>query len=275
MNRAYKKLTYLKSGVNIKKADGLIAKLQKSYKNNHPNVVSGIGGFASLYTINLKKYAQPTIVCGTDGVGTKLKIAKLLNQHNYIGQDLVAMCVNDIITCGADPLFFLDYFATGRLDIKFHANVLKGIKKACSSIDIPLIGGETAEMPGIYKEKDYEGIIDSVASRIDAQTRSILARAKINNKSLEIIPGSLLDIKLIYNEKEALSIADTSIIFEDKKKFIYKVLDNNKIDKIEIITAIRKDGNLEVLDGLQKNDRIVKEGLSRLNKGMTVKPINK
>lgn len=126
-----------------------------------------------------------------------------------------------------------------------------------------------------YKEKKYEGIIDSVASRIDAQTRSILARAKINNKSLEIIPGSLLDIKLIYNEKEALSIADTSIIFEDKKKFIYKVLDNNKIDKIEIITGIRKDGNLEVLDGLQKNDRIVKEGLSRLNKGMTVKPINK
>ena len=126
-----------------------------------------------------------------------------------------------------------------------------------------------------YKEKKYEGIIDSVASRIDAQTRSILARAKINNKSLEIIPGSLLDIKLIYNEKEALSIADTSIIFEDKKKFIYKVLNNNKIDKIEVVTGIRKDGNLEVLEGLEENDRIVKEGLSRLSKGMTVKPIIK
>jgi len=126
-----------------------------------------------------------------------------------------------------------------------------------------------------YKEKEYEGIIDSVASRIDAQTRSILARAEINNKNLEILPGSLLDIKLFYNEKEALSVADTSIIFEDEKKFIYKVLDNNKIDKIEIITGIRKDGNLEVLDGLRKNDRVVKEGLSRLNKGMTVKPINK
>ena len=126
-----------------------------------------------------------------------------------------------------------------------------------------------------YKEKEYEGIIDSVASRIDAQTRSILARAEINNKNLEILPGSLLDIKLFYNEKEALSVADTSIIFEDEKKFIYKVLDNNKIDKIEIVTGIRKDGNLEVLDGLRKNDRVVKEGLSRLNKGMTVKPINK
>ncbi len=126
-----------------------------------------------------------------------------------------------------------------------------------------------------YKEKNYEGIIESVASRIDAQTRSILARAKINNKDLEILPGSLLDIKIFYNEKKALSVADTSIIFEDKKKFIYKILDNNKIDKIEIVTGIRKDGNLEVLKGLKENDRVVKEGLTRLSKGMTVKPIVK
>ena len=126
-----------------------------------------------------------------------------------------------------------------------------------------------------YKEKDYEGIIESVASRIDAQTRSILARAKIKNKDLEILPGSLLDIKLFYNQKKALSVTDTSIIFEDEKKFIYKVLDNNKINKIEVITGVRKDGNLEVLEGLEENDRIVKEGLSRLSKGMTVKPIVK
>ena len=126
-----------------------------------------------------------------------------------------------------------------------------------------------------YKEKEYDGIIDSVASRIDAQTRSILARAKIKNEDLEIIPGSLLDIKLFYNEKKALSVADTSIIFEDKKKFIYKVLENNKISKVEIVTGIRKDGNLEVIEGLEENDKIVKEGLSRLSKGMIVKPIIK
>ena len=126
-----------------------------------------------------------------------------------------------------------------------------------------------------YKEKEYDGTIDSVASRIDAQTRSILARAKIKNEDLEIIPGSLLDIKLFYNEKKALSIADTSIIFEDKKKFIYKVLENNKISKVEIVTGIRKDGNLEVIEGLEENDKIVKEGLSRLSKGMIVKPIIK
>ncbi len=124
-----------------------------------------------------------------------------------------------------------------------------------------------------YKNKDYEGIIESVASRIDAQTRSILARAKIKNEDLEILPGSLLDIKLFYNEKKSLSVADTSIIFEDEKKYIYKVLDNNKIDKIQVVTGVRKDGNLEILKGLKENDKIVKEGLSRLSKGMTVKPI--
>ena len=124
-----------------------------------------------------------------------------------------------------------------------------------------------------YEDKNYEGVIDSVASRIDAQTRSILARAKIKNKDLEILPGSLLDIQLFYNEKKALSVADTSIIFEDKKKFIYRILESNKIEKVEIVTGIRKDGNLEVLSGLEESDKIVKEGLTRLNKGMTVKPI--
>ena len=126
-----------------------------------------------------------------------------------------------------------------------------------------------------YKNKSYNGIIVSHASRVDAQTRSILARAEINNEDLEILPGSLLDIELIYNEKEALSVADTSIIFEDEKKFVYKILDDNKIEKTEVITGIRKEGNLEILEGLNANDRIVKEGLTRLSSGMMVKPIVK
>tara|TARA_B100000700_G_scaffold180023_1_gene198728 strand:- start:2908 stop:3771 length:864 start_codon:yes stop_codon:yes gene_type:complete len=126
-----------------------------------------------------------------------------------------------------------------------------------------------------YKNKLYEGSIISHASRVDAQTRSILARAQINNKDLEILPGSLLDIELLYNEKQALSVADTSIIFEDEKKFVYRILDNNKIEKIEVMTGIRKSGNLEVLEGLDENDKIVKEGLSRLADGMLVKPLIK
>ncbi len=126
-----------------------------------------------------------------------------------------------------------------------------------------------------YKNKFYKGVIVSHASRIDAQTRSILARAQINNEDLEILPGSLLDIELIYNEKEGLSVADTSIIFEDEKKFVYKILDNNKIKKTEVKIGVRKEGNLEVLDGLEADDKVVKEGLTRLANGMVVKPIIK
>ena len=126
-----------------------------------------------------------------------------------------------------------------------------------------------------YKNKLYNGKIVSHASRIDAQTRSILARAQINNENLEILPGSLLDIEVFYNNEEALSVADTSIIFEDEKKFVYKILDNNKIQKTEVVTGIRKDGNLQILEGLSANDRVVKEGLSRLSEGMLVRPIVK
>ena len=126
-----------------------------------------------------------------------------------------------------------------------------------------------------YKDKLYYGVIISHASRIDAQTRSILARAQIKNSDLEILPGSLLDIELLYDQKEALSVTDTSIIFEDEKKFVYKILDNNKIKKTEVVTGIRKDGNLEILKGLNINERVVKEGLARLADGMTVRPLTK
>ena len=126
-----------------------------------------------------------------------------------------------------------------------------------------------------YKDKLYYGVIISHASRIDAQTRSILARAQIKNSDLEILPGSLLDIELLYDQKEALSVTDTSIIFEDEKKFVYKILDNNKIKKTEVVTGIRKDGNLEVLEGLNANEKVVKEGLARLADGMTVRPLTK
>jgi len=124
-----------------------------------------------------------------------------------------------------------------------------------------------------YKDKLYRGIIVSKASRVDAQTRSILARAQINNGDLEILPGSLLDIELLYNEKESLSVADTAIIFEDEKKFVYKVLDSNRIKKTEVVTGIRREGNLEILEGLSANDKVVREGLSRLADGIVVKPI--
>ena len=126
-----------------------------------------------------------------------------------------------------------------------------------------------------YKNKIYNGKIESVASRVDAQTRSILARAKIRNENSEIIPGSLLEIEIFYNEQNALSIPDTSIMYEGSKKFIYKIIENNIIKKTEIETGVRNMGNLEVLSGLAEGDKIIAEGLTKVRPGMKVKPIIK
>ena len=126
-----------------------------------------------------------------------------------------------------------------------------------------------------YKDKTYEGIIQSVASRVDAQTRSILARAQIKNENLEIIPGSLLEIEILYNEKNALSAPDTSIMYEGNKKFIYKIIENNMLKKVEIKTGVREQGNIEILDGLIEGDKIIAEGLTKVRPGMKVKPIIK
>ena len=126
-----------------------------------------------------------------------------------------------------------------------------------------------------YKDKTYEGKIESVASRVDAQTRSILARAKINNENSEILPGSLLEIEIFYNEKNALRVPDTSIMYEGSKKFVYKIIENNMIKKIEIETGIRNKGNLEVLSGVNEGDKVIAEGLTKVRPGMKVKPITK
>jgi len=126
-----------------------------------------------------------------------------------------------------------------------------------------------------YKNKTYNGIIQSVASRVDAQTRSILARAQIKNENSEIIPGSLLEIEILYNEKSALSVPDTSIMYEGSKKFIYQIIENNMLEKVEVKTGVRSEGNLEILEGLAEGDKIIAEGLTKVRSGMKVKPIAK
>ena len=126
-----------------------------------------------------------------------------------------------------------------------------------------------------YKDKTYKGKIESVASRVDAQTRSILARAKINNENSEIIPGSLLEIEILYNEKNVLGVPDTSIMYEGNNKFIYKLKENNIIEKAEIETGIRSMGSIEILSGLSEGDKIIAEGLTKVRPGMKVKPIIK
>ena len=151
------KVTYKNSGVSIEKADKLINKIKPLAKSTSDNnVIGNIGGFGALYDISKLRYKNPVLVSGTDGVGTKLKIALKMKKLDWIGIDLVAMCVNDIISQGAKPLFFLDYYSTSKLDINKSYNVIKGIAKGCKMSQTSLIGGETAEMPKVYTKDDFD-----------------------------------------------------------------------------------------------------------------------
>lgn len=149
-------LTYRDAGVDIDAGDNLVERIKPLAKRTlRPEVMGGIGGFGALFELT-GKYREPVLVSGTDGVGTKLKLAFQLNRHDTVGQDLVAMSVNDILVQGAEPLFFLDYFACGKLDVDTAADVVKGIATGCELAGCALIGGETAEMPGMYPAGEYD-----------------------------------------------------------------------------------------------------------------------
>ncbi|MDO9424777.1 MAG: phosphoribosylformylglycinamidine cyclo-ligase [Methylobacter sp.] len=150
-------LNYKSAGVDIEAGNALVERIKPiAARTRTAGVLAGLGGFGSLFELPLDRYQHPILVSGTDGVGTKLKLANELGIHNTIGIDLVAMCVNDIIVQGAEPLFFLDYFATGKLDVDTAASVVEGIGKGCELSGAALVGGETAEMPGMYADGEYD-----------------------------------------------------------------------------------------------------------------------
>lgn len=150
-------LTYQDSGVDITKGNALIEQIKPIAKSTaREGVLAGLGGFGAMFELPIHKYKNPVLISGTDGVGTKLKVAEMLNKHDTIGIDLVAMCVNDLIVQGAEPLFFLDYYATGRLNTDTAVSVISGIGEGCKQSGCALIGGETAEMPGMYADEDYD-----------------------------------------------------------------------------------------------------------------------
>ncbi|MCT4619308.1 MAG: phosphoribosylformylglycinamidine cyclo-ligase [Marinisporobacter sp.] len=161
------KLTYKDAGVDVNEGAKAVKLMKEHVKKTFTqNVLCGLGGFGGLFELDLEGYKKPVLVSGTDGVGTKLKIAFLMDKHDTVGQDCVAMCVNDILCQGAKPLFFLDYVATGKLKSEHIADIVKGIADGCIDAKCSLVGGETAEMPGFYSDGEYDmagfavGIVD-------------------------------------------------------------------------------------------------------------------
>ncbi len=175
-------MTYRDAGVDIDAGDALVERIKPFAKRTmRPEVMGGLGGFGALFELS-KKYKEPVLVSGTDGVGTKLKLAFHLNKHDTVGQDLVGMSVNDILVQGAEPLFFLDYFACGHLDVDTAAEVIKGIAHGCELAGCTLIGGETAEMPSMYPAGEY----DLAGFAVGAVEKSQLITGQ------DIVPGDVV-----------------------------------------------------------------------------------
>jgi phosphoribosylformylglycinamidine cyclo-ligase len=175
-------LSYRDAGVDIDAGDALVDDIKKIVKSTHrPEVLAGVGGFGALVRIP-KKYKKPVLVSGTDGVGTKLKLGLDTGRVEGLGQDLVAMCVNDVLVNGAEPLFFLDYYATGHLDPKVAGQVIRGIAHGCKLAGCALVGGETAEMPGLYQKGDFD---------LAGFTVAVVEKKKIIDGS-QIKPGDVL-----------------------------------------------------------------------------------
>ena len=249
------KVTYRKSGVSIENADKLIDKIKPIAKKTcDKNVMGNIGGFGAMYDISKFKHKNPVLVSGTDGVGTKLKIAIKMNKLDEIGIDLVAMCVNDIISQGAKPLFFLDYYATGELNTDSSFQVIKGIAAGCRLSKMSLIGGETAEMPTLYKKNDFDiaGFCVGIAEK-----SKLLPKVNINKNDCVIgikssglhsngysLINHMLDQKKIkLKEKIGSSLLGKQLI--KPTKIYTEILNIPSFEKIKAIANITGGGLTE------------------------------
>ena len=242
-------LTYKDSGVDITKGNKLIEKIKPIAKSTlRPGVLNGLGGFGAMFEIPLDKYKNPVLVSGTDGVGTKLMVAEMLNKHDTIGIDLVAMCVNDLIVQGAEPLFFLDYYATGSLNTEIATSVISGIGEGCIRSGCSLIGGETAEMPGMYKGEEYDlagfcvGIVEK-DNIIDGSKVSVGDQIIALGSSGPHSNGYSLIRKVL--EKTTPSSEQLEALLEPTRIYVKSILSLNKSHPIHAISHITGGGLLE------------------------------
>ncbi len=237
-------LSYRDAGVDIDAGDQLVENIKPFAKRTmRPEVLGGIGGFGALVEIS-KKYQEPVLVSGTDGVGTKLKLAFELNRHDTVGIDLVGMSVNDILVQGAEPLFFLDYFACGKLDVPSATEVIKGIAAGCEQAGCALIGGETAEMPGMYPEGEYD--LAGFAVGVVEKSKVITGR--------EIQPGDVV-----------LGLASNGA-HSNGYSLIRKILSLGKVD-----FNAEFDGGRSLSDVVMAPTRIYVKPLLKLMQTLTVK----
>ena len=249
------KVTYKKAGVSIENADKLIDKIKPIAKKTcDSNVIGNIGGFGAMYDLSKFKYKNPVLISGTDGVGTKLKLAIKLKKLDWIGIDLVAMCVNDIISQGAKPLFFLDYYATGKLNAEKCFEVIKGIANGCKQSKMSLIGGETAEMPKLYKTGDFDiagfcvGIAEKkkLLPKININKRDCIIGIRssgLHSNGFSLINHMLDQKKIRLNDKIGGQTLGSLLI--KPTKIYTDILNINSFNKIKAIAHITGGGLTE------------------------------
>ncbi len=259
-------ITYRDAGVDIDAGDDLVERIKPAVKRSmRPEVLGGLGGFGALVEVPLDRYRRPVMVSGTDGVGTKLRLAIETGRHDTIGIDLVAMCANDVVVQGAEPIFFLDYYATGRLQVPVAERVIKGIVEGCLQAGCALVGGETAEMPGMYEGDDYDlagfcvGLVEKDAIIDGTKTRAGdaiigLASSGPHSNGYSLVrrllqaagagPGTMLDGESLYD----LLIAPTRIYV----KSVLALLAEVPVHAIAHVTGGGPAGNIP---------RVLPEGL--------------
>ena len=273
--------SYKDAGVDITLADHIVKKIRPLIsKTSIPGVLGGIGGFGGLFSLAEHKYREPVLVSGTDGVGTKLKIAFALNKNNTVGIDLVAMSVNDIITCGAKPLFFLDYISIGKLSEKVVIELIKGITEGCKIAGCALLGGETAEMPGFYPEGEYDlagfavGVVEKSKIIDGRKIREGDSVIGISSNGLHSNGFSLVRKVLLENKKyeldEKLTVLKRTLgeeLLEPTRIYVKPVLYLFEKYKVLGIAHITGGGIIENIP------RILPEGISvQINQKSWTKP---